>query len=85
MKNGGLYKRSGSAPFLQADGGGDRDGEREREEKGLGFYIIDNPLGKRGPPRFACEAKMALPGMRTGNFDWWFKIELWAEVRSMLL
>ena len=26
------------------------------EGEGLGFYIIDNPLGKRGPPRFACEA-----------------------------
>ena len=42
----GFTSEAGRPHFLQADG----------EGKGKGFYIIDNPLGKRGPPRFACEA-----------------------------
>ena len=38
-----------------------------REVEGLGFYIIDNPLGKKGPPRPADEGKTsdgaALPSL----------------------
>ena len=28
----------------------------QADGEGLGFYIIENPLGKRGPPCFAREA-----------------------------
>ena len=38
----GFTSEAARPPFLQGEG--------------LGFYIIDNPHGKRGPPRFAREA-----------------------------
>ena len=52
---GGFTDEAGRPPFYQADGEGEGEGERG-EEKGKGFYIIDNPFGKRGPSRFDCEA-----------------------------
>ena len=52
---GGLHKRSGSAPLFasgwgRGGGGWKGKGRLEGEGEGLGFYIIDNPPGKRGRP-----------------------------------
>ena len=44
----GFTLEAARPPFLQADGEGDGEG--------MGFYIIDNPLGKRGPHHFFREA-----------------------------
>ena len=60
-RNWRFHERSGAAPLFVSGWGREAEAEGREEEGGegggLGFYIIDNPFGKRGPRRFAREAE----------------------------
>ena len=60
----GKEKGKGREGEGEGEGKGKGKGKEKEKEKGKGFYIIDNPLGKRGPRRFAREAfKMTFAGI----------------------
>ena len=65
-KRGGPPFGKGKGKGREKGGEGRRRG-RGRRREGLGFYIIDNPYGKREPPRFGREALPILSELPTQN------------------